>query len=137
MRPIFLLFVTMLLALAGCSMSADTAVAEQEVPRFHQQLDAAQFVDIYQACADEMKKATSEKNFIAFLEAVHRKLGLTKTSERQGWHVNYTTTGAFVTLVYKTKFAEGEASEQFVYRLDGKVAKLVGYNVNSNAFILK
>ena len=125
------------LAIAGCSMSADTSIAESEVPRFHRQLNAQELGAIYDNSASEMKEATGRKEFIEFLQAVHRKLGVMKTTERQNWHVNYGTNGTVITLVYNTSFTEGEATEQFLYRLEGKTAKLMGYNINSNAFILK
>ncbi len=123
--------------LGGCSMSADASLAEQAVPTFHQQLDAGNFDAIYAAAGDELKKVASQQDFVALLEAVHRKLGNTKASEKTGWQVNYQTSGSFVTLGYKTTFEGGDATEQFVYRLDEKSAVLVGYHVTSNALILK
>jgi hypothetical protein len=121
----------------GCSVSADTAAAEQAVPSFHRSLDAGRFAEIYELSSDELKGAASSQEFLALLEAVHRKLGNTKSSEKQSWNINYHTSGTFVTLVYKTAFAEGEASEKFVFRMRGNTATLAGYYINSNALILK
>jgi len=118
-------------------MTADTAIAEQAVPRFHEQLDAARFDAIYNESGDELKKASTQKDFVALLEAVHRKLGNTKSSGKTSWNVNYQTSGSFVTLGYKTSFDGGDAQEQFVYRLQDKAALLVGYHINSTALILK
>lgn len=123
--------------LCGCSMSADTAVAERAVPKFHDQLDAGRFDAIYADSADELKKATTQQDFVAFLDAVHRKLGNTKASNKTGWNVNYQTSGSFVTLGYKTTFDGGSAQEQFVFRLQDETAALVGYHINSTALILK
>jgi hypothetical protein len=123
--------------LCGCSMSADTELAEQAVPRFHEELDAGHFDAIYEASADELKKAATQQEFVSFLDAVHRKLGNTKATEKTGWNVNYQTSGSFVTLGYKTTFDGGSAEEQFVFRLQDKTAILVGYHVNSTALILK
>jgi hypothetical protein len=122
---------------AGCSMSADTSLAEKAVPNFHNMLDAGQFDAIYAASSEELKHAATREDFVALLDAVHRKLGATKTSERKGWNVNYQTSGTFVTLGYATTYAEGEAAEQFVYRLQDEKALLAGYHVTSNALILK
>ena len=121
-RAMALLFAAM--ALAACSMPGDAKVAEQEVPRFHQQLDAGKFADIYQAAAVELKSVSSEMEFVEFLGVVHRKLGNTRSAEPQGWNVNSTNSGTFVTLNYKTAYAEGEATERFVYRVQGNVAVL-------------
>jgi hypothetical protein len=68
---------------------------------------------------------------------VHRKLGVVASSDRQTWNVNYNTSGSYVTLTYRTKYAEGEATEQFVYRLESDKALLSGYHISSNALILK
>jgi hypothetical protein len=123
--------------LCGCSMSADTALAEQAVPRFHEQLDAGSFDAIYEASAADLRQITTHQDFVAFLDAVHRKLGKTKASDRTGWNVNYGTSGSLVTLTYKTAFDGGAAQEQFVFRVQDKAALLVGYHINSTALILK
>ena len=60
-----------------------------------------------------------------------------KSTTLQTWNVMQGPGGQSVTLIYKTAYEKGEASEQFVYRLHGKVAKLVGYHVNSNALIIQ
>jgi opacity protein-like surface antigen len=129
--------VALVAVLCGCSMSADTTVAEQAVPKFHEQLDAGQFDAIYDESADELKKATTQQDFVVLLAAIHRKLGNTKASDKTGWTVNYQTSGSFVTLGYKTTFDGGSAQEQFVFRLQDKAAVLVGYHINSTALILK
>lgn len=136
-RPRGRLGVALFALLAGCSMAADADRAAQAVPKFHEMLDAGRFEDIYAGAADDLKGATPQKDFVALLEAVHRKLGNTKSSTQQGWNVNYHTSGTFVTLNYATAYAEGDASEQFVYRLRANEALLAGYHVNSNALILK
>ncbi len=125
------------LVLVGCSLGGDAKLAEQAVPRFHQMLDAGQFDVVYADAADELKRASSRQDFVALLEVIHRKLGNSKTSTRQGWNVNYRTSGTFVMLTYATVYDQGDAAEQFVYRLVGEKALLVGYHVNSNALILR
>jgi len=91
----------LLAALCGCSMSADTAAAEQGVPKFHEQLDASRFDEIWEQSGDEMKKAMPQPEFVEFLAAVHRKLGNTKSADKTGWNVNYQTSGSLITLGYK------------------------------------
>jgi hypothetical protein len=137
MKRVLLVLATLVLALAGCSMAADTAAAEQGVPKFHEMLDAARFDDIWTQCADDMKNASTQADFVALLEAVHRKLGRTKSSSKVSWAENASTSGTFVTLVYKTSYDGGDAQEQFVFRIRDKTALLAGYHVSSNALILK
>jgi opacity protein-like surface antigen len=132
------IFITaVVIALAGCSTGVGTKLAEQAVPKFHTMLDAGEFDAIYAATADDFKQATKREEFVSILEAVHRKLGNTKSADMKGWNINYHTSGTFITLNYATTYTEGEASEQFVYRLQDDKVLLVGYHVNSNALILK
>ena len=91
----------------------------------------------YAGEGQELKDVAKQQDFVALLQAVHKKLGNLRSTVPQGWNVNYQTSGTFVTLGYATHYAEGDASEQFVYRIKDGKALLVGYNINSNALILK
>lgn len=122
---------------AGCTTSVDTRVAERAVDTFHEMLNAGQFELIYAAGSDDLKRVAKREDFVALLDAVHRKLGVTKSWSKRGWSVNYHTSGTFVTLSYSTIFDEGDAGEQFVYRLQDGKALLVGYHINSTALIVK
>ena len=123
--------------LGGCSLSADTSLAEQEVKHFHELLDAGSSSAIYEAAAEDLKKVTTQAEFVTFLDAIHRKLGRSNSWERKGWNVNVGTSGKFITLNYETSYAQGPAQEQFIYRLADKQALLVGYHINSTTLILK
>jgi hypothetical protein len=121
--------------LAGCSAGKDEAAAEQAVTHFHQLLDAGQSEAIYDAATPEMKANAPKADFIRFLDAVHRKLGVVKEAKQQGWGVNYNTGGGTVTLSYQTRFANGSGTEQFVYRT-GAAPALLGYRINSTDLIV-
>jgi Protein of unknown function (DUF4019) len=122
---------------SGCSGSANTVAAEQAVSSFHERLNAGQFAEIYELSSDELKKASTQSDFVALLDAVHRKLGDAKSGVDQAWNVNYHTSGTFVTLTYKTVYGEGEAAEQFVFRMQGDSATLAGYHISANALVFK
>jgi hypothetical protein len=107
--------------------------ATAAVERFHQRLDSEQYAAIYLDTDDTFRKATSEKEFTQLLSAIHRKLGATQSKQSAGWNVTTTSTS----VVYRTKFAEGEATEQFRWRMDNGKAWLLSYNINSNALIVK
>ena len=105
------LFVVMLACLLGaCSAGEKTDLAEADVPRFHAALDAGKHAEIYAAAGDELQKAGKREDFIAFLGAVHRKLGYVKSSKRNGWQVGADLKGTLITLVYETEFAAGKAA---------------------------
>jgi len=134
MRHTFLL-IALTLALLACSRSADVASAKLAVTRFHELLDAGRFTEIFEQSSDDLKKATTKAEFVALLEAVHRKLGITKSAVDQAWSVNYKISSKFVTLTYKTIYSEGESAEQFVFRMQRDSAALVGYHINANGLI--
>lgn len=104
---------------------------------FHTRIDEAEFKPIYEATHPDFKRATSEKDFLALLEAVHRKLGTIQSTSQEGWNVNSMNFKTNVGLSYKTKFAGGDAVETFHYRVEGDKAELVGYHINSTALIVK
>jgi len=125
------------LTLGGCGAVKGKQLAEDAIKVFHEQLDKGDFNTMYSAAHADLKAASSEKEFIALLEAVHRKLGIVKNSESAGWNVNSFNLKTNVVLTCKTKFADGDATETFTYRVEGDKAVLVGYNISSMALITK
>ena len=126
-----------LLLLQACSSPEDTNKAEAAVVQFHALLDAGETRAIYSNASADLKKVSAEPEFVALLDAIHRKLGSSKTSERTGLMVNRGTSGTFLTLTQKTKYTEGDAVETFTYRISDDGATLAGYHVSSNALITK
>jgi hypothetical protein len=134
MRKPFLIAV--LLLAAGCSAGEDKAAAEQAVARFHEHVDAGRFDAIYDAAAPELRQASSRRDLVALLDAVHRKLGTVQSAKLGGWHVNYGTGGHVVQLIYTTQYSAGPATEQFLYSA-GTSPKLLGYNINSTTLVTR
>ena len=130
MSRLLVFLAALAIAVSGCSTPAHTAAAEQAVLKFHELFDAGQFAEIYESSSSELKDESSQQDFVAFLEGLHKKLGNSQSSEKQGFRVSYNTAGTFVSLTYKTLFTAGEATEQFVFRLQGDTASLVGYHIN-------
>ena len=120
-------------ALAGCSASRDKSAAEAAVVRFHEMLDDARYHDIYAGAADDFRRSGPEQAAVATLQRVHERLGAFRSSQQSGWRVNFGTAGNIVRLNYATQFASGAGSEDFVFRIEGNAAQLVGYHVNSPA----
>jgi len=120
----------------SCSASKNLDAVESEVTRFHQELTAGKFDQIYTAAADDLKKVTGQQEFVKLLRAVNSKLGPTRVVKRTGWNVNVTTSGSFVALTFDTQFEKGRGTEQFVYRITGGKALLAGYHIMSNDLIV-
>ena len=135
--------VLLMLAVAGGSACAGFAAkgdAETAVQTFHQMLDAERYAEIYGQTDEIFKNATAEAQFTEILQAVHRKLGVVRSSAQTTFYSRDqagTNPGSYISLTYKTEFAEGPATESFNWRVvDGKV-HLAGYNINSTLLITR
>ncbi len=123
-------------ALAACSSQKDLTAAEAAVAQFHQALDAGQFESLYDSASPEFKQSGTEAEIVKFLQAVHRKLGNSRSTTREFWQVNWQTSGEVISLRYATEYEQGKAREEFVFRMSGGAPALVSYNVNSKALIV-
>jgi opacity protein-like surface antigen len=137
MRAALGFLAVIVLLVASCSSAEDLAAAEREVEKFHQAYDAGQFDELYEKAADDFKKSSTKQEFVIMLEAIQRKLGKTAATKRGDWKLNFSTGGTMVALTYETSFARGKGTEQFNYRMAGKKALLVGYNLNSKDLLLR
>lgn len=135
-KLLILLIVVVALQLS-CGVKRGQEAAERAVKKFHDQLNAGQFREIYAQSDDAFKKAATEADAVALFDAVHRKLGTVQQAKLTSGHVNSGTSGTVVTLGYDVDFSEGKGVEQFVFRLNGDQALLLNYNVNSPLFITK
>jgi hypothetical protein len=137
------LTVAVLLAVAGGSACAGFAAkgdAETGVASFHGMLDAERYAEIYGGTDDLFKNVTPEAQFTEILQAVHRKLGVVVSTAQTSFYSRDqagTNSGSYISLTYKTEFAQGPATESFNWRVvDGQV-HLVGYNIQSSLLITR
>lgn len=135
-RPKLILTVVLVLGVS-CSLQKYRTTGENAVSKFHGQLNAEQYHEIYVQTDDGFRKATSEQQLTEYLQAVHRKLGEAKDAKQVGWRVNATTAGTQVFLAYRTTFAEGDATEEFVFIVNGNNSRLLRYNIESPTLITK
>jgi hypothetical protein len=129
------LLATTVLMLTSCGFTKDKEIAVQAVETFHKQFDASKFEEIYSGASPAFKASTTKSDFIKFVQAIQRKLGAFKGDTANGWRTNVTTSGTFVTLSYKSEFANGPAEENFIFVISGNSAVLQNYNINSMALI--
>ncbi|MGA8618600.1 MAG: hypothetical protein WB660_08810 [Candidatus Sulfotelmatobacter sp.] len=120
----------------ACSPSKAKEEAESAVTKFHSRLDAEQYHDIYVQSSPEFQKSGSEAEITEFLAAVHRKLGRVRRSDERGFNLNFNTSGSTVTLSYNSQFANGTATEQFVWRA-GDHPSLINYRIDSPVLVTK
>lgn len=130
------IFVSVLL-LGGCGSGDNLRIAREGVIHVHAQMDSEQFADIYSQADDALRATTKQQDFLDFMGAVHRKLGKVQDASQRGFFVNFTTSGTQVRVNYVTKFEQGEAQEEFVWKIRGGQAKLLGYHINSKTLVIK
>jgi len=111
-------------ALSGCDMLKDKSIAEEAVTDFHQKLNDGNFQPLYSNADDALKSAATEKDFLALLGAIHKKLGKVQSSSETNFSINDVNFVTKIVLVYDTKFDGGDATETFTYRLSGDQAKV-------------
>ena len=133
-RPAFILLATWL---AGGCATPETKLVEKEISGFHTLVEGGRAAEIYQQASPRFREVGTSAEFLAYIEAVHRKLGAMQATERQAWRVDYNTAGKFASLGYKTQYERGTAYEQFVYVVDSGRAFLVSYNINSPELVTR
>lgn len=121
----------------GSGAQKDLRLADTAVARFHQQLNAGSFEQIYDDSDTEFKGVTTQEKFVNILSAIHRKLGPVQSTEREAFVLNYGTAGERIRLTYSTQFEGDKAQEQFVFQVVGDDLRLVGYDIRSDALITK
>ena len=127
----------LILTASSCHMVENAKAGGEAVKQFHERFDSEQYATIYAEADEELQKQTSQKEFIAILSAVHRKLGMVKQASSTGYFINANTDGTFVKLTYKTSFPDSDATETFTWRMAGGKCKLIYYNIESTALIIR
>ena len=123
--------------LGGCSFAEDTDRGERAVARFHLLFGASRYTEIYVDTTESFREAATEAEFVEFLGAVRRKLGNVRACERTGLEVNWDGDATTIWLSYHTAYELGDATEQFVWVLDGEKTRLDGYQIDSKELILR
>jgi hypothetical protein len=126
-----------LCVVAGCGFGEATQEAEAAVGAFHNQLNGSRFGEMYSGATPAFRSAGPQADFVAYLEAVHRKLGAFKKGERGLWRVNTTTNGTFVDLNYESEFEQDTATEEFTFLMLDSGPVLQRYNISSRTLVTK
>jgi hypothetical protein len=126
------------MVVSSCGSGKSVESAAQSVEQFHSQLNSEQYQAMYASADEGLHKAATETDFVALLQAVHKKLGKVLASQRTNFQVGVSTgQGTVVTLVYNTTFDGGSGTEQFLWHMRDNQPVLLGYHINSNALIVK
>lgn len=120
----------------GCG-TPETKLVEKEISEFHTRVEGGRAAEVYADASPRFREVGTGAEFLAYIEAVHRKLGAMQATERQVWRMDYNTAGKFASLGYKTRYERGTAYEQFVYVVDSGRPLLVSYNINSPELVTR
>jgi hypothetical protein len=133
-----LLILSIALITSGCGgMANGKKAAEQGVADFHKLYNDGKLAEIYTGGHVKLKAAATEKQFLEFVSAVHRKLGKVTQTSTAGFNIRTFNLITTVVLTQSTTFEQGTGTEGFTFQMvDGK-AILLGYNINSTDLILK
>ena len=138
MKHLSVLLVLLALSLSGCGDTINgKAVAEPEVAGFREKMKMHDYEAIYAGAAAEFQSAAPKAKVLALFAAIDRKLGPLQQSTLANWNVNTFNNKTHAVLVYSSKFAEGEATETFTYRVSDPRAARVGYNISSLDMLIK
>jgi len=69
--------------------------------------------------------------------SIRRKLGQWRDSELTDIQVNYDSDGTSISMRYETKYADGSATEQFIWVTDGDKTLLQSDQIDSKDLILR
>lgn len=121
----------------ACNFSETRTKAETAAALFHTQLNEGKLEDIYRSASDPFRSSGPKADFLAYLEAVRKKLGQFKSSDTTFVNVNSTTGGTFVSLNLNSTFEQDVAAEEFTFVVSEDKAVLQRYNINSHTLVVK
>lgn len=132
------IYLMLCILLVSCSSTKNLKLAEQAVTQFHTQLESEQYREMYATTDQMLRDVSNESDFVAQLQRIHHRLGKLHHTDVMGFLLTWSgQQGSLVTLSYHTQFAEGEATEEFVWHFINGHPKLASYSINSDVLALK
>jgi hypothetical protein len=130
-----LLLAACALALVGCGIAESIGAAEKAVVVFHEQYNAGSFGEMYDAGGDDLRATATRNDFMTTMASLRTKLGSMRESKRTAFNARVGSDGTFVELEHVTEFENGTGTEEFTWEISGSRARLLGYSVDSKAFL--
>src|SRR3954463_15862766 len=98
------------IALCGCSMSANYDDAKNASNTFHHLMDAGEYAAIYDTSAKDFQASGTRDNLIGFFTRVNRKMGKCGEAPVAFGGYQATTSGTFVMTTSSRRCANGTLS---------------------------
>ena len=112
-------------------------MAQKAVDRFHNQLNAENYQQIYSQSHKEFQDSIGESKAIEYFSAARRKLGKVQGAQLNNWEANNANGRTLIALFYQTRFDEDSAREEFIWLVNGNDAVLFRYNIDSPTLVTK
>jgi hypothetical protein len=134
MRPSVTAIVAVALGLgaaAGCTEPRLSRQATESATRdFRDRYERKEFSQLYAGAAPEFRADASEFLFVQAMSQISQKLGPWQSAKPLGAAKVAGADDKFV-VRYQSRFSNGEATENFIWRNAGGRPLLVGYHINS------
>ena len=124
------------LASAGCSAGNDLPLAQAGAEKVHAQINAGKCAEIRDTSASDFKEMSTAESWGQVCALIADRLGKHVSSAQAGWRVEYRNGDHLFSLNLDSQFEKAQATEQFLFRVAGGRVALVGYHVNSPAFMV-
>lgn len=120
-------------AFAGCGEPRLSPEATASATReFREHYERKEFGLLYASAAPEFRADGSETMFIEAMQRMSEKMGTWQSAKSLG-NAKVAGEGDKFVVRYQSRFSNGEATENFVWRNAGGRAVLIGYHINSRA----
>ena len=116
---------------AGRSTYHNYQIASDAVDRFHQQLNAGDYDQIFEEATDEFRRAGSRNDLNKFFDNIRQKMGPAGKRSAAGFHVNWQNGRLWVDQVFNTQFEKGQGQEYFLWEIQQGHPHLYHYRVDS------
>ncbi len=137
-RRSLVILIALILPLASCKdMTRGISLAQAAALDFHAKFNDSKFKEIYAASSADMKKVSTEADFVKFVETVHRKLGKHTKATEVGSRVNSFNFKTTAIITQNSEFEQGKGVETFTYLISGDSCTLQGYHINSQDMMMK
>ena len=115
----------------GRSTYHDYQIASSAVDRFHKQLNAGDYQQIYDEATVDFQRSGSRETFGRVLDNIRQKMGAAGKGNVAGFHVNWRNNRLWVDQVFNTQFEKGQGQESFVWEIVHDQPRLYNYRVDS------
>ncbi len=116
---------------AGKGSYRNYQMASAGAERFHQQLNAGEYDQIYENSTDEFRHWGSRDKLKEFFDNVRNKMGAAGKASTVGFHVNWRNGVVWVDQTLNTHFEKGKAQEYFVWKIQQDQPHLYNYRIDA------